>query len=130
MKFFIPMRKIPTATHQEKQVRVVNGKPVFYEPPRVKEARQLLRDHLAKRRPEEKLKGPIGLYVMWCFPKTDKHKEGELKITRPDTDNLEKLLKDEMTYVGFWKDDALVAVEHIEKRYSKIPGLLIEIKEL
>lgn len=30
-EFFLPMQP-PTVTHQEKQVHVVNGKPVFYEP--------------------------------------------------------------------------------------------------
>lgn len=28
-----------------------------------------------------------------------------------------------MTAVGFWKDDALVAVEHVEKVWSDRPGI-------
>ena len=39
MEFFIPMVP-PTITHQEKKVRVVNGKPIFYEPEKLKTARQ------------------------------------------------------------------------------------------
>jgi len=38
ISFFLPMIP-PTATHQEKQVHVVNGKPVFYEPQEVKAIR-------------------------------------------------------------------------------------------
>ena len=48
------------------------------------------------------------MVTKWCFPK-GKHSDGEYKATKPDTDNLQKMLKDVMTEVGFWKDDALVA---------------------
>ena len=66
----------------------------------------------------------------WCFPITGKHYDGEYKGTSPDTDNLQKLLKDVMTDLGYWTDDALVASEIIEKFYSKIPGIYIAIEEL
>ncbi|MBE6902906.1 MAG: RusA family crossover junction endodeoxyribonuclease, partial [Ruminococcaceae bacterium] len=52
------------------------------------------------------------------------------KLTKPDTDNLNKLLKDCMTKLGFWKDDALVASEIIEKFYGEIPGVYIRIEVL
>ena len=48
------------------------------------------------------------------------------KITRPDTDNLNKLLKDVMTDMGFWKDDALICTELIMKLYSDEPGILVD----
>ena len=41
MDFFIAM-KPPTVTAQEKQVRVVHGKPVFYDPAPVKTAKAQL----------------------------------------------------------------------------------------
>ena len=41
IEFFIAMQ-VPTTTHQEKKVTVVNGKPVFYEPPDLADARQKL----------------------------------------------------------------------------------------
>ena len=43
---------------------------------------------------------------------------------------LQKLLKDCMTTVGFWKDDALVASEIVEKFWARIPGIYIKIEEL
>ena len=33
-------------------------------------------------------------------------------------DPLQKLFKDEMTRAGFWRDDAQVAVEHVEKYWA------------
>ena len=119
----------PTCTHQEKQVHVVNGKPVFYEPPELKTARQKLIAHLAKYKPEEVYKCGILLIVKWCFPK-GRHKDGEYRTTRPDTDNLQKLLKDCMTEVGFWNDDCLVASEIVEKFWAEVPGIYIWIGEL
>ena len=54
----------------------------------------------------------VRLFTKWCFPKGRNHKNGEYRITKPDTDNLQKMLKDCMTLVGFWQDDALVAVSY------------------
>ena len=39
MEFFMAMNP-PTVTHQEKQIHIVTGKPVFYEPAELKAARQ------------------------------------------------------------------------------------------
>ena len=126
--FFMAMLP-PTATHQEKQVHVVNGKPVFYEPPELKAARAKLTAHLAQHRPEHAYTHGVRLISRWCFPR-GKHKDGEYKTTKPDTDNLQKLLKDCMTDVGFWKDDAQVASDLCEKFWAEIPGIYIRIEEL
>ena len=92
----------PTTTHQEKQVRVVNGKPVFYEPQELKTARMKLTANLAKHVPKKKLNGAVRMIVKWIFPKGG-HPDGTYKDTKPDTDNLQKLLKDVMTDLHFWK---------------------------
>ena len=128
MEFFMPMIP-PTATHQEKQVRVVKGKPVFYDPPELASARSKLTAHLAGHRPERKLKGAVRLVVKWCFPR-GQHGDGEYRITKPDTDNLQKLLKDCMTAVGFWQDDAQAACEIVEKFWAEVPGIYICVEEI
>lgn len=92
IEFFMSM-KPPTVTHQEKKWRVVKGKPVPYEPPEVRAARSKLTAHLAGHRPVEPLAGAVRLLVKWCFPR-GQHEDGEYRTTRPDTDNLQKLLKD------------------------------------
>lgn len=130
MQFFLNTNP-PTATAQMKQVRVVGGKPMFYDPPRVKEARQTLSALLSPHRPASPLAGPISLRVLWLFPKGKSHRNGEWRITKPDTDNLQKMLKDCMTRVGFWNDDAQVVREVVEKRWSDDPaGIYIELEEL
>ena len=112
-EFFMPMIP-PTKTHQEKQVRIVKGKPVFYEPAELKAARQKLRDHLGRHQMEQPFEGAVRLTTWWCFPRGEHH-DGEYRINKPDTDNLVKMLKDVMTELGFWRDDAQVASEVIEK---------------
>ncbi|MCD8013335.1 MAG: RusA family crossover junction endodeoxyribonuclease [Lachnospiraceae bacterium] len=130
MEFFIAMNP-PTVTAQMKQVRVVNNKPVFFDPPKVKEARQALSGYLAQHKPEKPMEGAVSLKVIWLFPKGKSHKNGEFRKTKPDTDNLQKLLKDCMTQTGFWKDDALVVQEYVEKRWSSEPcGIYIEVGEI
>ncbi|PWV97456.1 Holliday junction resolvase RusA-like endonuclease [Paenibacillus cellulosilyticus] len=130
IEFFMPMKKVPTITHQQKQVSVVDGKPVFYEPAELKAARSKLMAHLGQHVPGRKYTGAIRLMVKWCFPVKGKHCNGEWKTTKPDTDNLQKLLKDCMTDCGYWKDDALVASEIVEKFWADMPGIYIRIEEL
>jgi Holliday junction resolvase RusA-like endonuclease len=128
IEFFIAMIP-PTVTQQEHKVTVVNGKPKFYDPPELKAAKQKLEANLAKHIPEQTYGCGVRLMVKWLFPK-GKHQDGEYKITKPDTDNLQKMLKDVMTNLGFWKDDALVASEIVEKFWADVPGIYISICEV
>ena len=127
-QFFMAMIP-PTVTAQEHQVTVRNGKPFIYDTPEIKNARDKLTAHLAKHKPKEPYSVGVRLIVKWLFPK-GRHKNGEYRITKPDTDNLQKLLKDCMTKSGFWKDDALVASEIVEKFRSDVSGIYIHIEEL
>ena len=130
MEFFMPMDP-PTATAQETQVMVRNGKPVFYKPEKVKAAKQKLVAHLMKHKPDEPFNCGIRLTSLWCFaPHNRNQKPGTYRTIKPDTDNLQKLLKDCMTECGFWRDDALVASETIEKFWADIPGIWIRVEEL
>ena len=126
-EFFMPM-KPPTCTHQEKQVNWKTK--TFYEPAELKAVRSKLMAHLGQHVPETKYTTAVRLVTKWCFPITGKHQDGEYKTTKPDTDNLQKMLKDCMTDVGFWTDDALVASEIIEKFYAARPGIYIAIEEV
>lgn len=128
IQFFLSMIP-PTVTHQEKKVTVVKGKPKLYEPEELKTARVKLRDALALHRPETPIAGGVGLYVKWCFPRGC-HPDGSYRITKPDTDNLQKLLKDVMTELRFWEDDARVAFELVEKFWAEKPGIFIHVETL
>ena len=128
-EFFIRMLP-PTVTHQEKKTHVVDGKPYYYEPSGLKAARSKLEAYLAGYVPEQPYTGAVRLLVKWCFPISGKYRDGEYKTSRPDTDNLQKLLKDVMTTLGYWKDDALVASEITEKFWAATPGIYVCIEGL
>ena len=130
IEFFIPMKKIPTVTHQQKKWTIRNGKPQSYESEKLKETRAMFMELLAPYAPDEPLDGPLRLTTKWLFPKIKGTTNGQYKHTKPDTDNLQKLLKDCMTVCGFWQDDALVASEICEKFWSDVPGIYIRIEEL
>lgn len=139
LEFFLPMVP-PTVTHQEQQVRIIyrrldNGtkKPIpqIYEPPELAAARSKLCAHLSEHAPQDPMEGPLRLVVKWCFPAANgKHRNGEYKTTRPDTDNLNKMFKDCMTKLHFWQDDAQVASEIIEKFWADLPGIYVCITRL
>lgn len=127
LQFFIPM-KIPTVTHQEKQVHIVHGKPVFYEPTELKQARANLTDHLAQYRPKQPMKGPVELVVKFCFPVVAGSYDGQPKTTKPDCDNLVKLLQDVMNQLDFYEDDRFVVSLVAQKFWATIPGLFIALQ--
>lgn len=130
MKIFLLMTP-PTVTAQENKVAVVRGKPIIYKPEKIKQAKKEITKHLRPFVPSVPLEGAIELKVVWYFPRGKSHKHLEWRTTRPDTDNLEKMLKDCMTELGFWKDDALVVSETVYKVWSDEPtGIAIEINKL
>ena len=126
----------PTATAQQKGEQIIGGRIHHYKKRNVREAEAILRDALLPYVPETPITDqPISLCTVWMFPypkSAKKHQPGmyRRKITRPDTDNLNKLLKDVMTDMGFWKDDALISMEWIWKVYSDEPGIWIGIEEM
>lgn len=127
-EFFMNMTP-PTVTHQEKRVTVRNGKPIFFEDTALKNARASFMANLARFRPAEPMRGAVRLLTKWCF--AGKTKEPKYKTTKPDTDNMIKLLKDCMTRSGFWADDAQVACEITEKFVvPNRPGIYVYVEEM
>lgn len=129
MHIFLKMEP-PTKTYQEHRIgRRKNGSFYTYEDRDLKEVRIMYRNLLIRHVPDEPIEGAVRLVVKWCFPK-GRHQDGSYKITKPDTDNLNKMLKDVMTELGYWRDDAQVASEIIEKFWAEIPGIYIEIENI
>ena len=85
---------------------------------------------LAPFAPDKPFGGPVRLLVKWCFPSDGRHADGEWKTTKPDTDNLDKALKDEMTRLRYWYDDAQVASEISEKFWADVPGIFVQVVAL
>ena len=99
----------PTATAQQKGLRVVNGHPQFYEKQNVKDAKKYLGMYLKKFAPKEPYTGALRMDVTFAFATKDSKKiEQEYRSTRPDIDNLYKGLADLLCDLGYFKDDAQI----------------------
>lgn len=94
----------------------------------------------AVNKPETLLTGPIGLYLEFWMPRpkshyrTGKHagqvKESMLEAahtSKPDLDNLIKLVKDALTGI-IWKDDSQINQINAIKGYAETPRTEIEIR--
>ena len=153
MQFFVPMQP-PTTTHNAKQLHAYmkGGQPhaVLHDSPELKATRAKLHAYLAPHAPKAPIPAgqPVRLLVKWCFNASrfapahsvgfdqgvDQHprkrRSGEWRTSKPDTDNLEKALKDEMTRLHFWADDAQVCSEIVEKFWSDPCGVFVRVEEL
>lgn len=127
LEFFMAMDPPRTTAQTAKSRTSKNGKYMRYKGKKLKDAERQLCLALEEHRPEEPAKGPVRLEVIWVF--RQQRKTLKPKTTRPDTDNLQKLLKDCMTKCQFWADDALVYDEHVSKYWGPEPGIYIKIKE-
>ena len=135
IEFFMPMQP-PTVTHHDKQLHAYmkGGRPyaVLHDSPELKDAKAKLHGCLAPHTPSIPFAGPVRLVAKWCFPipPGGAHRDGDYRSSKPDTDNLQKALKDQMTRLGFWHDDAQVASEICEKFWAEVPGVYICIEPL
>lgn len=135
IQFFLPM-KPPTTTHNAKQLHAYlkNGKPCanLHDSPELKQTRAKLHAYLAPHAPAQPIPAghPVRLLVKWCFLPDETHADGTWRTSKPDTDNLQKALKDEMTRLHFWADDAQVCSEIIEKFWASPCGVFIRVEEL
>ena len=131
--FFLDIEP-PTVTAQQKGVKIIRSggkmRPLFYEKDEVKKAREQLRIALTPHKPKEPIEGAVELCVTWFFKTKNKKRDGTFRTTRPDTDNIQKLFKDVMTEVGFWKDDSQVCIEAVMKRWALSPGISVTVMEV
>lgn len=82
------------------------------------------------------LEGPLQLSVLAVYlrPKSHTRKQreatgAEWKTSKPDADNIVKLVKDALNTVA-WRDDAQVACSHAWKKWGDLAFLRVRITEL
>lgn len=119
LKIFLRIEPdIPKLTHQHGIKPTCRGGKVFqYKTQELQNLEALYQSLLAPHAPESPWDCPILLRTTWNF-RRPKSAKGLYKTTKPDTDNLIKTLKDCMKAAGYFKDDALVAVEQTAKVWA------------
>ena len=129
---------MPKTTAQEKgeciRFKYIGGKRVpythHYVKPEVEATRKLLAMRLKPFRPKTPSDKNIRLEIYYQFDISDKGKWGKYKATRPDLDNLNKTIQDQMTLLGYWNDDSQVVEEFHRKSYAELASIEIFIYEL
>ena len=101
-----------------------------YKDAGLREVESRLMEALKPNAPSAPWNGPIQLAVNFGYETRNVLKDREPKITKPDTDNLMKTLKDCMTACGFWWDDAQVAEEFSSKFWTIQPHITIVVSKM
>ena len=88
--------------------------------------------NIKRYRPENPWDGPVQVIIEWRFPfnkstpKKYLHRD-EWKTTRPDLDNMEKVILDSLTRTGFIVDDSIICNKTTTKKHSSNPGISIRL---
>lgn len=117
---------IPGSTPQQRKT----GEGATHPSQGLRYARAAWRALFEKYRPARPLKGPVQLRIFLEYHTKDRSMFGRYKTTRPDGDNLLKIIKDAMTKAGYWKDDAQVAWESISREWAAVDKVIVFVEEL
>ena len=138
MEFFIPCNPPKSTAQASHRIMKRNDGTQFvgkFAKSKGKKVQDELMILLQKHQPKEAFSGPLALTVSWCYPwrksESKKNRTKGIKAcdTRPDCDNLLKLLQDCLTRLSFWNDDSQVAQLHFYKWWGDEPGIRIVIEE-
>jgi len=75
------------------------------------------------------LDGPVELAICATYLRPKARRDDVWKTSRPDADNISKLIKDALNTVA-WRDDAQVCSLHVWKRYGNVASVSVRIVEL
>lgn len=113
-----------------------NGKVRFDSPEQARNKMTISQIGAAAMRGRPPLEGPIEVTVgaFWPYPKSMSQKKrsvygSQFFTSRPDADNVGKLLGDALNNI-VWRDDAQICALLITKRYGAVPQTVIRVKSL
>ena len=115
--FILTFEQIPSGTAQMKRYDGRRGH--FFKSARLMQTEATYMGRLLPHCPKEPSELPIALSLEFRYSAKSKQLRGTWKTSRPDVDNIAKLLIDCMTKSGFWKDDSQIVRLTLEKNYSE-----------
>lgn len=134
----INLTQNPRSTAQEKGTSIQGGKIHHYTKSSVRQMRQIYKEaiiaDLAKRGQLTRLHftGPVMMSVTFYYHTAKKKDHLKFKQTKPDLDNMVKLLQDVLDELGFFEvGDQQVAVLYLKKKWTKDePWIAINIDQI
>jgi Holliday junction resolvase RusA-like endonuclease len=124
LELFLPIDPADIPSAQQKGAMVRNGRIMFYEKTRVKQARQAIVQALLTCSNGQRINNltAYGVLIEYVYkPKTLKRSEqGTDKVTRPDLDNISKIMLDAITDSHIaWEDDSQASTIVYRKRFAE-----------
>lgn len=134
LSVFIPCLPPKTTAQQKGAFAMKGGGVRFFKKKKAQAAEQTWWALLQPHAPATPFEGPLCLVVRITYPWRSTEKKARIRDhslypiqTRPDIDNVYKMLGDVMTTLRFWKDDRQVSSLSIRKTYGDRPGLHINL---
>lgn len=113
----LTMDQIPKGTAQQK--RFDGRTKHYFKSARLQQTEDFYLNELRSYAPTNPITGAVSLSIDFDYFTPTKKRRGTWKTTRPDVDNIAKLLIDCMTKLGFWLDDSQVARLRVSKHYAE-----------
>lgn len=123
--FTMTFDEMPKGTAQMKRYDGRSGH--YFKSKRLQQTEDIYLTELEKYKPEHPIEGAVAVNIWFEYEIKAKKKRGTWKTSRPDVDNVAKLLIDCMTKVGYWKDDSQIVKLNLRKSYSRTESAEITI---
>lgn len=126
----------PTTTHQSKKIVRADKFTKLADTPELQAAKKLLEVLVLPHQPNEPLRGPVELTLVFTWPWLKGHTKKfrsaprRWKWTKPDASNLGKTFEDVLVRMRFLEDDNQVARLIVDKYWGQEPGIEVSIKPL
>ena len=133
----------PKATgNNTKACGIVRGHARIFDSSKSKSVKKMMYNLLLPYAPKIPLTGPLEQSLVFIFPynKSDissKAKRAALEVngyvwhdTKPDLDNLRKILNDTLEKLGFFHNDSQIVIDHGEKLRGSLTGIHIMLSEI
>lgn len=115
---------IPNSTAQQRRMTAKGG----FLPPRTMQAKAFWQALMEKHAPPAPLTGPLSLIVIFYYQKKTKTL---YKTTKPDLDNLMKMVQDAMQQTGYFVNDSQISILSVGKYYSTdFAGIRLSLEQL
>jgi len=128
IEFSLPLLPVP-----KQSTRFGNGR--AYQKDRIKENARALGLLMRQWRPSKPLCGPVRLILTLRYPwrhsePQKRRKRSRWKFTAPDSDNLQKQVKDVLQAVGFVRNDGQICWTECRKLWTDQEGTDVVLEEI
>ena len=128
IEFFEPF-ELPSVTHNSLNAVMRGNRPAIIKSAKLRDAERAWEARLAKHKPKTPLTGALAITVVFCY--LNDKQAGQPKATKPDLDNLEKVLFDCLERLEFFDiGDQQIAHKKVSKAFDKVQGAYVKIEEI